>query len=182
MVPPYTRTPPGKVDLWGNAATIQRIRERVPPVAHDALVLHTIEAGDAFETAQGDKVLALPAAHAEGAMLFRITRGGRTLFYGHDSSLYPQATLEALADGRELDIALFDCNHGGARPSNKNHMGIAGVLQMAEALRQSGAITDRTRCIATHFSHNGGVFHEELVRAFLPHRIEVAYDGMLVEV
>jgi phosphoribosyl 1,2-cyclic phosphate phosphodiesterase len=49
-----------------------------------------------------------------------------------------------------------------------------------DELRTRGAITDTTRVIATHFSHNGGLLHEELVRAFLPYRIEVAFDGMVV--
>ena len=36
--------------------------------------------------------------------------------------------------------------------------------------------------VATHFSHNGKLGHEELTRAFLPHGIEVAFDGMMIEV
>jgi phosphoribosyl 1,2-cyclic phosphate phosphodiesterase len=183
MVPSFTRTPPGKVEVWGNAATIDKIREQVGvPKLMEMLDLHTIAAGDAFQTAQGDKVLAMPADHVEGAMLFRIQRGDKVVFYGHDSGLYLPPTLEALADGTKLDIALFDCTSGGQKTNNRNHMAIDGVIQMAGKLREFGAIHDQTRAIATHFSHNGGVLHEELVRAFLPHRIEVAYDGMLIEV
>jgi phosphoribosyl 1,2-cyclic phosphate phosphodiesterase len=183
MVRPYTRTPPERIKVWGNAGTIKRIRDSTAQLTKmEVLDLRTVEAGNSFETACGDQVLALPAAHEEGALLFRITRAGKTLFYGHDSGLYPQPTLDALADGTELDIALFDCNYGGWETPNKRHMSINGVLQMAQKLRQSGAITDRTRAIATHFSHTGGVQHEELVQRFLPHRIEVAFDGMVVEV
>jgi phosphoribosyl 1,2-cyclic phosphate phosphodiesterase len=59
-------------------------------------------------------------------------------------------------------------------------MGVDGVVQMAQALRDCGAATEKTKLIATHFSHNGGLMHEELVEAFLPHGIAVAYDGIVV--
>jgi phosphoribosyl 1,2-cyclic phosphate phosphodiesterase len=59
-------------------------------------------------------------------------------------------------------------------------MGVNGVVKMAEELRRRGAVTDKTKLIATHFSHNGGLLHEELVEAFLPHNIAVAFDGMIV--
>jgi phosphoribosyl 1,2-cyclic phosphate phosphodiesterase len=59
-------------------------------------------------------------------------------------------------------------------------MGVAEVVQMVEALRRGGAIVDRTRCVATHFSHNGKLSHEELVRALMPRGIEAAFDGMVV--
>lgn len=57
-----------------------------------------------------------------------------------------------------------------------------GVIQSVADLRRRGAIVDRTRVIATHFSHNGGLLHEELIKTFLPHGIEVAFDGMVVRV
>jgi phosphoribosyl 1,2-cyclic phosphate phosphodiesterase len=183
MVPTFTRTPPGQVEVWGNEATLTKIRDGVAlPRVMESLDLHAIKGGDAFTTWQGDEVLAMPADHVEGAMVFRIKRGGKTIFYGNDSGLYPQPTLESLADGTELDIALFDCTSGGQETSNRNHMAVSGVIQMAGHLRKVGAITDKTRAVATHFSHNGGILHEELVQRFLPHRIEVAFDGMVIKV
>jgi phosphoribosyl 1,2-cyclic phosphate phosphodiesterase len=50
------------------------------------------------------------------------------------------------------------------------------------AQRRRGAITDSTRVIATHFLHNGGLLHEELIQTLLPHGIEVTFDGMVVRV
>jgi phosphoribosyl 1,2-cyclic phosphate phosphodiesterase len=131
-------------------------------------------------TPTGDTILPLPADHAPGSLLLRITRGDKTLFYGHDSGLYPEPTLAALAEGPTLDIAVFDCTNGGLETSNRGHMGVSGVVRMVEELRGRGAITEKTRLVATHFSHNGGLLHEELVEAFLPHGIAVAFDGMVV--
>jgi phosphoribosyl 1,2-cyclic phosphate phosphodiesterase len=55
-------------------------------------------------------------------------------------------------------------------------------VQMRDELRKRGVITAATRTIATHFSHNGKFLHEDLVRALMPQGIEVAFDGMTVEV
>lgn len=179
--PPFTNTPPAGVDVYGNAQVIAALSAK--HLASETLRLHTFQAGDRFTTAAGDEVLALPADHVEGACVLRIRRpDGKVLFYGHDSGLYPAATLDGLSDGVTLDAALFDCTSGAQQTDSRGHMDIRGVVQMAEELRRRGVITAKTRCIATHFSHNGRLGHEELVAAFLPHGIEVAFDGMVVKV
>ena len=71
---------------------------------------------------------------------------------------------------------------GGLKTGYPGHMGVDAVVALTEDMRRRGIVTARTRVIATHFSHNGGLLHEELVRTFLPHGIEVAYDGMVVRV
>lgn len=184
---PFTQTPAAEpIQVFGNAASLDLIRSFVP---HGDRVLRQIDlreirAGSHFTTATGDEVWAMPADHCEGAMVFRVRRGrdGRVLFQGHDSGLYPAATLDGLSDGVVLDVALLDCTNGPLQLGDRGHMGIAGVVRMRDELARRGAVTERTRVIATHFSHNGGYLHEDIVRAFLPHRIEVAFDGMTVRV
>jgi phosphoribosyl 1,2-cyclic phosphate phosphodiesterase len=181
---PFTATPPAEpIAVYGNEEVMAMLRAAFADPAKRNLDLRPPLAPlIPVTTPTGADVLPLPADHAPGALLLRITRGGRTVFYGHDSGLYPEATLDALADGPPLDIALLDCTYGGQGSSNRGHMGVDGVVQMVEELRRRGAVSDGTRVVATHFSHNGGLPHEELARAFLPHGIEVAFDGMAVRV
>ena len=179
---PFTNTAPESIDVYGNAQVLGQLHAQFPDDSKHALKFHKLRAGQESVLPSGDTILPLPADHVEGALVLRITRGGKTLFYGHDSGLYPTETLQALAAGPQLDIALMDCTNGGVETSNRGHMGVSGVVQMTEELRRRGAITDQTRVVATHFSHNGKLLHEELVRAFLPHNIEVAFDGMTIEV
>lgn len=181
--PPFTNTPPQTpIAVYGNREVLEILRHRFGNLPKQNLELHQLNALEETTTAQGDKILPLPADHVAGAFVLRIQRGDKTIFYGHDSGLYPRETLEALSDGIKLDIAIFDCTNGGTPGSHRGHMGIDGVAQMANELRSRGAITDQTRLVATHFSHNGKLGHEELVRAFLPHGIEAAFDGMMIEV
>ena len=180
---PFTNTPPQRpIAVYGNAPTLEMIRHKFADPARVNLDLHQLNALEEVTTAEGDRILPLPADHVAGAFVLRLTRGGKTIFYGHDSGLYPAPTLDALSSGPPLDVALFDCTNGGAPTANRGHMGVDGVTQMVAELRARGAITPATRLVATHFSHNGKLGYEELVRAFLPHGIEVAFDGMTIEV
>jgi len=130
-------------------------------------------------TGQGDELWALPADHLKGTgILPRIRRNGKTILYGHDSGIFPEATLKMLSDGIPIDIAFLDATFGALQSENREHMGLDGILQMTGLLRKAGAFTDATRVIATHFSHNCGMNHEALVKAFAPHGIEIAYDGL----
>lgn len=177
---PFTQTPlAAPLAIYGNAQVLGKLHLMLN--GREDVELHKLKPLREVTTPTGDTILPLPAAHVEGALVLRISRGDKHIFYGHDSGLYPPETLEALSDGMQLDIALFDCNSGGAFCDNKTHMNIDGVVQMAQELRNRGAVTERTRLVATHFSHNGGLLHEELVRACLPHGIEVAFDGMVLE-
>lgn len=189
MLPPYfTQTPPAApLAVYGNAQVLALLRAEFAnaPQLEEWLELHQLEAFQTVTTPDGDHITALPADHIENSLLLRITRraerGGATLFYGHDSGLFPPATLDALQNGPTLDIVLLDCTCGGLATANRGHMDVAGVIAMTDELRQRGAITSRSRVVATHFSHNGGLLHEELIARLLPHNIEVAFDGMIVK-
>ena len=181
--PPFTATPPSApIAVYGNAEVLKMIRDAFADPSSRNLELHLLEPLKPVTTALGDEILPLPADHVPGALTLRITRGGRSIFYGHDSGFYPAETLDALEKGPPLDLALFDCTYGGQPCQNRGHMGVEGVVEMAQELRRRGAVTDATTLVATHFSHNGGLMYEDLVRAFLPHGIQVAYDGIVFRV
>jgi phosphoribosyl 1,2-cyclic phosphate phosphodiesterase len=135
-------------------------------------------------TGEGTTILPLPATHCEDALVFRITRNNRSIFYGHDSGVYTTETLDALGKAGPLDLALFDCTHTSRTDvAFKHHLGLHTILPMIEELRRRGAIVPTTRLVATHFSpHSGAKSHEELLALLNPHNIEVAYDGMLIDV
>jgi phosphoribosyl 1,2-cyclic phosphate phosphodiesterase len=73
---------------------------------------------------------------------------------------------------------VFDCTFGGQPSNNRGHLGVDGVIEMVSALRTLDVIVDATTVVATHFSHNGGLLHDELIRMFAPHGVNVAHDGV----
>ena len=187
LVKPFTLTPPAtRVQVFGNQRVLDVIRAGAPKSVASAIELNLLRPHEPVTTRDGDGILPLPAQHSEGALVLRITRSreSKSIFYGHDSGVLPTETIDALNRAGPLDVAIFDCTNGGEpSPQPGVHMGVAEVVQMVEALKRGGAIVaGRTRCVATHFSHNGKLSHEELVRALMPHGIEAAFDGMVVTV
>lgn len=179
---PFTLTPAGKIELWGNSVVMEQINRAFPGEQREKLpyVYREMKAGDYFATAAGDEVWAMAADHVAGACVLRIRRKGKTIFYGHDTGQLPAGVLERLGDGIPLDLVLLDCTYG-KQDNERGHMGVAGVLKAAEKLQKIGAIVESTRVIATHFSHGGAMMHDELCEYFMPHGIGVAYDGMVVD-
>lgn len=181
----FTNTPhTTPIDVYGNQEVHDLILGNNPdPLKRNLKLATPMSAGNQVTTPNGDTILPLTADHVKGALVLRITRpSGKTIFWGHDSGLYPAETLDALEAAGPVDMATFDCTYGGEKSQNRGHMGVDGVIQMRDELARRGVVTGSTKCIATHFSHNGGLMHEELVDAFLPHGIRVAYDGITVTV
>ena len=183
---PFTNTPPARpIDVYSNIEVQDLIRAAFPnPLEIHFDLKDPLVALSPVVTTFGDRILPLPADHVPGALLLRIERPsqGRSLFWGHDSGIFPDATVQALAAAGRVDVAVFDCTYGGQPSNNRGHLGVDGVVQMVQVLRGVGVVDSKTTLIATHFSHNGGLMHEELVATFLPHGIQVAFDGAVFRV
>ena len=80
-----------------------------------------------------------------------------------------------------MTLVSLDCTTGRF-DRDRNHMGVPNVIRVKERMIRMGCADSRTRFVATHFSHNGELMHEELAGALAPHGIDAAWDGMEVEV
>jgi phosphoribosyl 1,2-cyclic phosphate phosphodiesterase len=116
----------------------------------------------------------------EAAVTYLVESGGRAILQGNDTGWYPDDTWQFLA-GREIDAVLLDCTYG-LKSGGASHLGAPEVVEAKAELLSLGALATDGRMIATHLSHNGGALHQELCEFFAPHGIEVAYDGMVIEV
>jgi phosphoribosyl 1,2-cyclic phosphate phosphodiesterase len=185
--PPFAHGVPGPLHVWGNARCLDRIRAALGDPGRCGIELHQVQPFVAAPL--GDATLIpLLADHdpQEDCLLYLFGRGGRWLLYGHDSGIFPEATWSYLArwarePGYRLDLALLDCTNG-PRPGERNHMGLPANAVVRRRLLEMGAAGPRTRFVATHFSHNGGACHAELEAAAAPLGLEVAYDGMELDV
>ena len=161
------------LDAYGDAATLAEIRVRFPYVFSalaraatvrykPSLVPHEVAPGDAFRVA-GMEITAFEQDH--GVMKTLGYRFGR-LAYSTDVTELPEASFAAL-DGVETWIigTLVDTPH----PTHAH---------VDKALAWIGRVKPR-RAVLTHLSSL--LDHEEL-GARLPDGVEVAYDGMVIEV
>ncbi len=125
----------------------------------------------------------VPAQHKPGEQCFTyvVQSAKSTVLFAWDTGLYDQASMDHLS-GYRFDVMIVECTQGTLDMPSRLHMGFAGVLEIRDTLAKSGAVTSDTRIILTHFSHNIGLLHDELAEIAAREDIEVAWDGMLVEV
>jgi phosphoribosyl 1,2-cyclic phosphate phosphodiesterase len=133
-----------------------------------------------FGISDGWTATPVPASHdpSELCVNYRLARDGFGLLIAHDTGWFEEAVWDRLPE-KPLSVVLFDCTYG---PEDRTggHLGCEGVLRARDELDRRGALVPGARVFATHFSHNGGLLHEELVSYFRPHGIEPAFDGLRI--
>lgn len=130
----------------------------------------TYEAGVAYITP-------LLAKHDrnEKCFIYAIEIGGKKLLYGHDSGYFPEETFDYLKK-HYFDCVILDCTTGLKKDCDV-HMNIPDDYLVKQRLIEQKSADLNTLFIITHFSHNGGLLHDELVEAAGPKGFEVAFDG-----
>ncbi len=137
-----------------------------------------------FETTQINqyRITPLLASHdpAETCFIYSIEKNGKSILYANDTGFFPEETWEYLQDYNPNMVSL-DCTMGRFSEGT-NHLGVPDVLTLKERMLQTGMADLNTKFIATHFSHNGQLLHDDLVKILHPIQVLVAYDGFCVSV
>jgi len=145
-------------------------------------LFHRVELFQSF-TAGDIDVLPVKASHRanELCLNYAFMFSGKGLLQAFDTGWYEQDTWDALA-GMMLDAAIIECTAGKIEEPPAAHLGVKALIEMRNKLVEQGTLRPHARIIATHFSHFGGMLHEELEEVLAPSGIEVAYDGMILEI
>lgn len=166
--------------VYGHDAVIRKCRDAVGRANADRIVLRRIVPFETVDTGNA-KVTALPANHDpdETCLLYLIEKDGKNIFYGHDTGLLPEETWHRL-EQTKLDLAILDCTNGHL-PFTGGHLNIEAVLDIRNRLRSNGNLSENGKVVVTHFSHNIGMLHDDLMQFFDQEQIIVAYDGMILQ-
>ncbi|MWV42665.1 carbon-phosphorus lyase [Paenibacillus sp. HJL G12] len=169
--------------IYGNDAAICQSGMALGQVAgSNRFAFHLLRP---FETISlgNTKITPLLANHdqLETCLLFYIEKGGKTLFYGNDTGWLHDDTW-AWLKGKVIDMAILDCTHSFTNNvRNPNHMGIETVLEVQRIWKEEGILDGNGLIYVTHFTHNSGFLHDDFESAFRPFGIQVAYDGLIVD-
>lgn len=170
--------------IYGNDPAVQGFRQALSQYDNGArFQYHRVLPFEKVKT-QTAEVTPLLADHdpLETCFIYLIEKDGKTVLYGHDTGWFPEKTWDWLK-GKEMDLAILDCTGGYNRNKrSRNHMCIETVLEVQKTFEQEKMLKDGGQIIATHFTHNSGLLHEDFVKAFDPHGIHVAYDGMVLHI
>jgi phosphoribosyl 1,2-cyclic phosphate phosphodiesterase len=164
--------------IHGHDLPIALCKERIEQIG-DHFVFHHMHPFQTYQVSDF-KVTPLLADHAKDqtCFIYSIEKDGKALLYGHDTGWFPDVTWEWLKD-KCFHVVILDCTNGNI-PVRRNHLNIEAVLEIQQIFKTKGILPKDGRMVVTHFSHNIGLLHEDLEAIFKESGIEVAYDGMKI--
>jgi len=193
---------PNGIDIYGNNMVIDAIdfaathewdadAGRFLSKKSEAILrLHRVGPGDTFSVCDAtftallanhfiDKVDMIPA---QQALNYVIERGGKTLFYGLDSSYPLPAAMEAL-QGYRLDAAVLDATFGDLEIdlTGSGHMNFPIVEELVTELRGYDTITDDTVLLLSHLSLEHVPPHDDIANEMDARGLRLPYDGLRLE-
>lgn len=131
------------------------------------------------------KVTALKSEHTleEESLVYIIERDGKCYLHCCDSGELLKETIDYLINASvKLQAVTFDATFGLREEKFYGHMNLRQVVSMRDKLLNKNIITEKTKIYLTHISHSGRCTHEELSICAKKYGIEVAYDGLEIEI
>ena len=168
------------MQLYGPPDAIKELKELTPDLKDLRVEAHVVKAFDAWENG-GYQFTAFEAYHGVGylePLFYSVTdEEGSAFLYATDTGPFTEATWKALR-GRAFDVIILEETMGEG--TYDQHLGFETFTAHAERMKAEGMLKPGGRLIATHLSHSGNPTHEKVGAALGP-GVEVAYDGMRVE-
>lgn len=167
--------------VHGNASVGAKLADRVSESDRYALSFREAQAFGEVDLGEGLTAVPLPAnhAHEQEAFLWLVHAPDGAILFGNDTGWLPAATWDFLAS-QQLNAVILDSTSGRI-PAREGHMGAAVVVEARDMLDKIGALAPDALVVANHFSHNGGMLHEDLEEFFSLHGIQAGYDGMTLQ-
>jgi len=169
------------VRIYGNSKVIGAIETRHMP-SNPPFELTTLEP---FIPIKAGNLTFTPiiAQHEprEQCLNYVVESDSASFLYASDSGEYKSDTLDYLYN-RKLDLLIIECTQGTMPVPSTYHMSFDAVLRLRDKLIKSGTVKSDVRTVITHFSHNIGLMHDEFEAIANPEGVEVAYDGIVLEV
>lgn len=174
----------GVLHVYGNEAAGRSFESHLKTELYrhqpiDAFVqFHCVHAGERFRCGRWE-ITAVPADHdkLQECLIYLCRKDGRTILYGHDTGACLEKEAWEILERERLDLISLDATMG-RESCPRNHMGLPDAERFLEKLRSIGCVDEKTVCIVSHFSHNGGMNYRELEQWEKTHSILTAYDGM----
>lgn len=136
-------------------------------------------------TVGGYEILPLPADHGQDTspVIYSIAKDGKRMLYAHDTGVFLPQTMDALEKEGHHDFISFDCTGciGDGVRWVYGHMSVLTIIPLLDEMKKRGIADDKTVIAISHFSHNGGLTHDELAVEAAKYGIITAYDGLELE-
>ena len=124
------------------------------------------------------EIIALPSNHTVACCHFIIKCGGKCLFYGLDGAWLLYEEIRAIWKNKP-DCAIFDGTVGFVEKDWRvfEHNNLNMVIEMKKSID-----TDIKKYIISHMAYTLHTDNETLTKEMKKHGIDVAYDGMIIDI
>jgi len=126
---------------------------------------------------------ALRANHRanEECLIYAITDGEKSMLYANDTGILPEETMAMIENlGIKFDLVSMDCARG-TLPGD-SHMGINEDIRLKQSLENFGCVSKNIKYVLNHYSHMCGLTPDEFQIIVENNGMNLAYDGMTVEI
>jgi phosphoribosyl 1,2-cyclic phosphate phosphodiesterase len=176
--PPFAHNNTLPLNVYGSEEVIRRGMDAMGSaesvVFNEARPLVPIMAGELIVTP-------VTASHQVGehCLNYVVTVGERNVLCAWDTGWYEDEKTWQYLESLQLDCVIMECTCGPVK-CERYHMDFEHHLAAKARLVNAGAVSSDCIFVATHFSHNVGLLHDELEHVLNPHGVQVAYDGMRI--
>ncbi len=181
--PSFSKSPQNKIQVYANSTVINRWQETINREYSgydysEYITFNKIENLVSFRTGEYE-ITALKADHKknEECFIYDIKYGSYRLLYANDTGINLDPSVWDYFKTVHYDVVSMDCT-GMNKEVGRYHMGIIDNIKFIRKLAETGTVDDKTNKIITHFSHFGGLSHQELVELAKDLDFIVAYDGL----
>jgi phosphoribosyl 1,2-cyclic phosphate phosphodiesterase len=146
-----------------------------------SIAYNEIEEWKTFET-DGYKITPMPTLHMKNSVAYLIEKDGKNYLHLCDSGEVKEEVFAYLKDrGVKIDVATIDATYGFLQVEYFGHLNLNQVVRICARFKENGTFDNTTQVYLTHIGHSGKCTHEELETAALKYGINVAYDGLNIE-
>jgi phosphoribosyl 1,2-cyclic phosphate phosphodiesterase len=171
--------------FYGNEKVCSALDREFKKAETDKINIHSVIKAYRPITIGDYNVTALNAEHDvnQDCFVYLIQKDGKTYFHCCDSGMITEQTLNFLINTSvKLDAVVFDATFGLRKEKFYGHMNLEQVVSLCEKLREFNIINNDTKIYLTHVSHSGRCTHDELMQIARENGINVAYDGLEIEI
>ncbi len=174
-------TPLPELQIYGNTYTEQILHPMLAEAEKLRIRFHLIRENESFSAGEYQVTPIRNQHHEAGfAHSYILQHGGKTMLYGLDTGGFDTDMMETLLAHR-YDLIIMEGTMG-IRTTEGGHMSLKKNALFRHTLMESGCLKEGSRFLLTHMSPHWCPPHDLYTVMAGNCGMEVAYDGMVVEI
>ena len=178
--PRFTDIP--QLNIYGNSFVMETLRKSLDDMEELKINLHEIREGKEEKT-DGYRILPVRGNHGSQrgfSHSYIIRKDGKTLLYALDSGSYDEDQF-ALIQEYQYDAVIME-GTTGLNEQYGGHMCLMNNIRIRERLKENKCLRENSRFLLTHLSPHWCPPHDWYESIVASEGLELAYDGLQIEV